>query len=287
MVDRAITNLTAKGTVAEAWRSLARTQDVVGVKVYSAPGPNSGTRPAVVAAVVEGLLAAGVPARHIIVWDRQAIDLRLAGFYELAERYGVRVEGAAETGYDEKTYYDALPLGNLIWGDLEFGRKSETLGRKSFVAKLLTQEITKTINVTPLLNHNLAGVSGNLYGLAMGGVDNVVRFESSPERLAEAVPEIYAMAPLSDHVVLSITDALLCQYEGGDRGLLHYSAVLNQLRFSVDPVALDVLSIQELDQQRQAAGAPAVKPNLELYSNAAELQLGVNDPKRIQVETLP
>lgn len=77
MVDRAITNLTHKPTVPEAWRSLVSTQDVVGIKVFSAPGPNSGTRPAVVAAVIEGLLAAGLPPKKIIVWDRQIADLRL------------------------------------------------------------------------------------------------------------------------------------------------------------------------------------------------------------------
>ncbi len=52
MVNRAITNLTHCATVPEAWRSLVATQDVVGIKVVSAPGPNSGTRPAVVAAVI-------------------------------------------------------------------------------------------------------------------------------------------------------------------------------------------------------------------------------------------
>jgi hypothetical protein len=139
--------------------------------------------------------------------------------------------------------------------------------------------------VTPLLNHNLASVSGNLYGLALGSVDNVGRFESEPERLATAVPEIYAMTNLSDRVVLNITDALICQYEGGERGLLHYSTTLNQLRFSRDPVALDVLSIDELNRQRKAADAPTIKDNLDLYHNAALLELGVDDLKKIDVQT--
>src|SRR5204863_109896 len=56
MVNRGITNLTRKASTREAWLSLVSTQDVVGLKVYSAPGPNSGTRPGVVAAIVEGLL---------------------------------------------------------------------------------------------------------------------------------------------------------------------------------------------------------------------------------------
>ncbi len=93
MVNRAITNLTRTTNVPDAWRSLVATQEVVGIKVFSAPGPNSGTRPAVVAAVVEGLLAAGLPPKHIIVWDRQITDLRLAGFSELSDRYGIRVAG--------------------------------------------------------------------------------------------------------------------------------------------------------------------------------------------------
>jgi hypothetical protein len=289
MVNRAIIRVTRQPTVPEAWRSLLSTQDVVGIKVFSAPGPNSGTRPAVVAAVVEGLLAAGLPPEHIIVWDRQLTDLRLAGFPALSERYGIRLAGSAQAGWDPNTFYhpDTPILGNLVWGDLEFGKKGDGVGRKSFVSKLLTREITKIINITPLLNHNLAGVSGNLYSLATGSVDNLIRFESSPQTLATAIPEIYALPTLSDHVVLNITDALICQYEGGERSLLHYSTMLNQLRFSRDPVALDVLSLQELDRQRQAADAPSIKANLQLYSNAALLQLGVDDLKRIQVDTIP
>jgi hypothetical protein len=285
MMISGITNLTRMGNVRDAWRSLVSTQDIVGIKVYSTPGPNSGTRPAVVASVVDGLLSIGIPAKHIVVWDRQLGDLRLAGFSDLAKKYGVRLAGSVQEGYDEKVSYDAALLGTPVWGDLEFGRTGTGIGRKSFVSKLLTRGVTKIINVTPLLNHNLASVSGNLYGLALGSVDNVGRFESEPERLATAVPEIYAMTNLSDRVVLNITDALICQYEGGERGLLHYSTTLNQLRFSRDPVALDVLSIDELNRQRKAADAPTIKDNLDLYHNAALLELGVDDLKKIDVQT--
>jgi uncharacterized protein (DUF362 family) len=286
MVSEGITNLTGTGSVPEAWRTIVSTQDVVGIKVFSTPGANSGTRPAVVAAVVEGLLAAGVTPKHIVVWDRQLTDLRLAGYSDLANRYGIRIAGSQQTGYDENVYYDMPLPSTLIWGDLEFGKKGGSIGRKSFVTKLLTQEISKIINITPLLNHDVAGVTGNLYSLAMGSVDNTVRFEREAEHLAQAVPEIYALTNLSDHVVLNITDALICQYEGEERGLLHYSAVLNQLRFSRDPVALDLLSLKELDAQRRAANAPKVKPNPDLYDNAALLWLGVANTNQIDIERL-
>lgn len=283
MVNCGITNLTGKSTAAEAWRALVSTQDVVGIKVYSIPGPNSGTRPAVVAAVVEGLLAAGLPPKQIVVWDKHLTDLRLAGFFSLEDRYGIRIAGSLQSGYDEKAFYESSLIGNLVWGDQEFGKKGAGVGRRSFVSKLVSQEITKIINITPLLNHNLAGVSGNLFGLTSGSVDNFTRFEMDSDRLATAVPEIYALPALSDHVVLNIVDALLCQYEGGERGLLHYSCSLNQIRFSRDAVALDVLSLKELKHQRDLASTPAPFTS-ELYSNASLLELGISDLKKIDVD---
>lgn len=286
MVQRGLTQLTGQPNAPAAWRSLVSIQDVVGLKVFAGPGPTSGTRPEVVAAVVEGLLSAGLAASNIVIWDKRVEDLRHAGFSELARGYGVRVAGSAAAGYDEATAYDAPLLGNLAWGDLEFGSKGEGVGRKSFVSKLISRELTKIINIAPLLNHNAAGVCGNLYGLAVGSVDNTWRFETSPVRLAEAVPEIYALPELSDRVVLNIVDALLCQYQGHQRGLLHYSTVLNEIRLSRDPVALDVLSLEEVAAQRERAGMPAGRINLELYQNAALLELGVADPLRIDVQRL-
>ena len=286
MVERAITNLTGQSSVAAAWRSLLSTQDVVGLKVCSAAGADAGTRPAVVAAVVEGLLAAQIPTNHIIIWDKHRADLRRAGFFALAAQYGIRAESSVSAGYDEKTFYEPdKPFpGPLLWSDLEFGRSGEGVGRKSFASKLVTKDMTRIINITPLLNHNVAGVSGNLYSLAMGSVDNTLRFEMNAGNLAQAVPEVYALPVLGDRVALNIVDALICQYQGQQVGLLHYSAVLNELRFSTDPVALDVLSLQELERQRRSAKMAAPHGNWELYQNASLLELGVSDLGNIMVE---
>ncbi len=288
MVERGITNLTRKAEISEAWRSLVSTQDVVGIKVFSAAGQICGTRPEVVAAVIHGLLDAGLPPSNIIIWDKHADDLRAAGFFTLAAQLGVREAGAAESGYDPTNFYqpDTAIIGNLIYGDLEFGKKGEGAGRKSFVSKLVSRKITKIISIAPLLNENEIGVSGQLYSLALGGVDNTFRFEDDGDRLATAVPEIYALPALGDRVALDITDALIGQYEGSSRGLLQYSFVLDQLWFSRDPVALDTLAIQELERERRASDAPEFKPNLELYANAALLQLGVNDTNKIRVEKI-
>ena len=288
MVNRGLTNFTGKAKVAEAWRSLVSMQDVVGIKVCAEPGEISGTRPAVVAAVIHGLLDAGLPADHVIIWDKQTDDLRASGFSRLAAQLGVRTAGAADAGYDPTNFYnpDTAAIGNLVWGDLEFGKKGEGVGRKSFVSELVSRQITKIISIAPLLNDNDIGVYGHLYSLSMASVDNTFRFEGDPGRLAVAVPEIYALPALGDRVALNITDALIGQYEGGERGLLHYSSVPDQLWFSRDPVALDTLAVRELDRERRAAKAPEFTPHLEIYTNAVLLQIGVSDPTKIQVEKI-
>jgi hypothetical protein len=284
MVRRGMIKFTGKADLKSAWQSIVSPRDVVGIKVYSAPGGRSGTRPAVVEAVVQGLLQAGLPPSNIVVWDKRLADLRQAGYPALAGRCHIRLAGASDAGYDEKVSYDNSPiLGTLIAGDLEFDLHGATSGRKSYVTKLLTHDITKIITVSPLLNHNLAGVCGNLYSLAVGSVDNTLRFETKSERLADAVPEIYALRALSDHVALSITDALVCQYQGEQLSLLHYSTELNQIWISKDPVALDTLAVMELDRERQMREIPSLTDNPKLLQNAALLELGVCDAAKIRL----
>ena len=294
MVRRGILLVTGKTNEALGWQSLVSSKDVVGLKVYAEPGPSSGTRPAVVAAVIEGLLASGLPASNIIIWDKRLIDLRLSEFVALGQRYNVRVAGSMDAGYDEKVFYDNAIIGSLILGDLEFDRSGARTGRKSYVSKLVTQSMTKIISISPLLNHNVAGVCGHLYSVAMGSIDNSTRFES-PRAMADAVPEIYALpgeeratggrgpGPLGDRVVLCITDALIGQYQGQQLSLLQYAMELNQIWLSKDPVACDVLAVQELDRERQAREIPTLGGNPKLYENAAELELGIDDLARIHI----
>jgi hypothetical protein len=283
MIEAGLIRFTAKDTVAEAWHSLVSTQEVLGIKVHSSPGPNSGTRPAVIAELLSSLLQSGYDPQKIIIWDRRRTDLQLAGYEELAARFRVGLAAAREEGYDADVAYTNNIIGRLVYGDLEFGSKGEFTGRKSHVTKLLTRKITKILNVTPLLNHNYAGVSGAMYTLAMASVDNALRFEES-DRLATAIPEIYALPEIADRVALNIVDALICQYRGEERTLLHYSTPLNQIWFSNDPVALDTLGLQEIERQRP--GDPLRKIGSKIYANAALMDLGTDDAKQIRVERL-
>lgn len=293
MIARGITTLTGRPTPAEAWRSLVQPTDVVGVKVHSIPGSASGTRPAVASAVIRALLDAGHPQDRIVLWDRRLSDLRAAGFHEVATTLGVRLAGASDSGFDTEEPYENPVLGQLVFGDLEFSRTAaspsssptavEVAGRKSHFSRLVTRDITRHIVVAPLLNHNQAGVSGILYSVASAATDNFLRFETNPTLLARAVPEIYGRTNIAEHLAVAIVDALIGQYEGSQRSLLHYSATPNELRFSRDPVALDVLSLEELNRIRLAAGVPAVTNRSELYENARLLELGTDSVPKMEI----
>jgi hypothetical protein len=287
MIARGVRAVSGEADTSAAWRTLVGTNDVVGLKVFSAPGRYSGTRPAVVRAVIEQLLAAGVAATNIVIWDRDLLTLRLAGFPALAAEFGARCEGAVEAGWDGTVFYENPLAGRLVHGDLEFGSSSEQAGRRSHLTRLLTRHVTKIITLTPLLNDNAAGVTGHLLSLAGGSTDNFLRFAGDRSLLAQAVPEICALPLLGDRVALNITDALICQYEGRESSLLHYSAVLNELRFSTDPVALDALSLEEILKRRSAVMPADAEGFRRILENAALLEIGIADRARIQTIEAP
>ena len=135
-----------------------------------------------------------------------------------------------------------------------------------------------------MLNHYLGGVNGQIVGLATGGVDNSLRFTLDSDRYHQAIPEICAIPELYDKLALNVVDALICQYQGEERGFLQYSTMLKELRMSRDPVALDVLSIMEINRQRRRAGLEENTSAMQLYQNASLLELGESDVSRIRFE---
>ena len=55
MLDTGLQQITRQTTTAAAWRTIFTERDVIGIKVNARAGPVAGTRPTVVAAVVDSL----------------------------------------------------------------------------------------------------------------------------------------------------------------------------------------------------------------------------------------
>jgi len=285
LVDRGLMALSGKTNLAAAWRVWVQPTDVVGFKVLSAPGALTGTRPAVVEALVDSLIRSGHSASKIVIWDRQARDLKASGFQTLADRLGIRCVATTDAGWDALQFYESAVQGKLVFGDLEFGKGDRfAVGRRSHVSRLLTKEVTRIIPVTPILTHHSGGIYGHLLSLAFGSVDNMYRFESDPGRTEEAVPEICALDDLMPKVAFGVTDALVGQVRGDDKARLHDTIALNELRFGADLVALDIATLADVTAARKAYpidGERALRT--DLFVNAELLELGVAKTNRIEI----
>ncbi|MBM3849268.1 MAG: hypothetical protein FJ396_03585 [Verrucomicrobia bacterium] len=285
LVDRGLMALSGKTNLTAAWRVWVQPTDVVGFKVLSAPGALTGTRPAVVEALVDSLIRSGQSASKIVIWDRQARDLKASGFQTLADRLGIRCVATTDAGWDGLQFYESAVQGKLVFGDLEFGKGDRfAVGRRSHVSRLLTKEVTRIIPVTPILTHHSGGIYGHLLSLAFGSVDNMYRFESDPGRTEEAVPEICALDDLMPKVAFGVTDALVGQVRGDDKARLHDTIALNELRFGADLVALDIATLSDVTAARKAYpidGERALRT--DLFVNAELLELGVAQTNRVEI----
>ena len=137
-------------------------------------------------------------------------------------------------------------------------RSGEDISKRSHLPKLVTQTITKLINVPVLQDHDVCGLSGCLYNLSLGMVDNMRRFEMPGQHGDPMIAEICAMPPVRGKLVLNIMDGLIAGYAGGPGFKPQYSWNYGALYFSTDPVAIDSLCVEALDAKRREAKVPPI-----------------------------
>jgi uncharacterized protein (DUF362 family) len=303
MVDKLVMAATSEPTVAAAWGSLVKPSDVVGIKVSVSGAPLFVTHPAVIDAIVNGLLAAGVPPQNIVVWDRQAELLKSAGF---------RLRGAgyrlmwSEGNYDSKEVITSPVSGKLVYGDLLFVAKSndlfhkdeqdvpadnrkkrhrilDNLSNQSHLSNVLTHVVTKVINV-PILSDNLyCGLSGALYNMTVQNLDNWRRLVEDPVNGDPSIPEAYADPRLSDKVVFQLMDGLIALYAGGPAGDANYAVHFGTLYASKDPVAVDAIALRKIDEWRAAAQLEPASKTAKYVQTASTYGLGNADLSKIEV----
>lgn len=284
MVDSLVCGLTGRHTVAEAWRTLINPADVVGIKVAAQGRNASGTNPEVVNAIASGLREAGVPAKNIIVWDRNLDDLLAAGYDRKSSLYTLGWVDPA-TGYDPQAQVSAPILGKLIWGDRKFGDTSgmrfadllstgEQVSSSSYYAKVLSQ-VTKIINVPSLTDSFLTGINGAFVNVTLSNLDNWRRFAKSASEGDSYIAELYADPLIKDKIVLTIMDALVLQYAGGPFPNPNFSLDNYTIFASRDPVAIDSTAVRLIDEARKASKLPSVK-TMTTYVEAGKL-LGLGE----------
>jgi uncharacterized protein (DUF362 family) len=305
MMDRGMRALTGEATTLGAWRRFFEPNDVVGIKVNAGGVPHVVSQPAIVAETCRQLMAAGVAPSRIVVFERFRNQIDGIGYpAHLPE--GVEIF-AAEAGnrrtenraYDPETYVE-----------VDFFGEEDT---RSNMMRLVSQRLTKIVNIPNMKDHGATGATGCLKNVAYGCFSNVARSHSRGQtHTRTSVGTFASVEPLRSRCVLQIMDGLHAVWHGGPfakttRYVFHPRRIL----FGTDPVAIDRLLLDIIDDKRKAEGAISIwdrspkylkfndagsrdsDPNVNILIRepghveyASRLGLGVADLAKIRVEEM-
>ncbi len=258
MLSKTMMELTGAPSPQEAWRVFFQPGDVVGIKLNPVGRPHVISSPEVVQEIVAGLEMAGVKRRDIVAYDRYRREFLEAAFDKWLPE-GVRWTAATDKthplqldmdGYDADQYIEmslVLPKANA----------SDPHHRRSYVAKFLSKEVNKMVNLCVLKHHQSAGVTMALKNMSHGLVNNVSRSHSSSTLNAcgTFIPTVVDHPIIRQKCVLHILDAVKAAYHGGPGGRVgKYMWEHKTMYAASDPVALDRVGWKVIDAKRAEVG---------------------------------
>ena len=306
MIERGLTELTHAGSLAESLGQFFEPGDVVGIKVNGVGRPHVISDASVLNTLIGGLNQAGIPNRDVVVYERTKASFMGAGFEKWLPG-GVRFMNATEKyhaiqldmdGYDRDVYME-MPLVHPDYKS-EYSLDDPHI-RRSYVAKWLTREVNKVINICVLKHHQSAGVTLALKNMSHGFVNNVNRSHASTTANACGIfiPAVVDLPIIREKVVLHLLDGVKAAYHGGPGGKVgKYTWEHKTMYFATDPVALDKTGWRVIDAKRAEVGVPSIallKPDedsnwlncqVEHIELAANMGLGVYDDEKIRLKRI-
>jgi len=252
MMARGMCSLTDEKTALAAWKRFFDPEDVVGIKVNCGGHPYVVSAPEIVAEVVHQLLAVGLKPGQIYLYERFQNQLDAVN-YGPGLPEGVQIVAAEAAnrrldngGYDPATYVEA-----------DFFGEEDT---RSNLMRLVSRRLTKIINIPNMKDHGATGVTGCLKNIAYGSFSNVARTHSrGVSHTLSFVGTLAAVEPLRSRTVLQIMDGLHGVWHGGPFARTRrYVFSPRQILFGTDPVAIDRLLLDVIDDKRKAEGAISI-----------------------------
>jgi len=274
-VDRGMKELTGADDVVEAWKSFVEPGDVVGVKMNPVGNPLANSSSELMLEVIDGLKAAGVKTKDIVVFERYRDEFLEAKMHEavpdgiawtgLGIAYNgkqIDIKGDDEksgkldraTGYDP----DEFMVMELVMVGLD---PKDDRTRRSHLGLLVTRRVNKIVCLPVLKDHGSAGVTGALKNMSHGMVNNVCRSHATPDTNVcnQFIPQVVAHPVIRRKCVLQILDGIKGVYQGGPSAWKpEWTWENNALFFATDPVAMDHIAWRSVDEQRRQKGLPPV-----------------------------
>ena len=304
MLDRAMLELTHADSVEEAWRELFEPGDVVGLKLNPVGQPAVISSPEMVRAIVARLERIGIPHKDVVAYDRYGQQFQSAGFVEWLPE-GVRWTSGSKVnpqiqldmeGYEPDVYMEMPLIHPAYLSDYTI---DDPHLRRSYVAKWVTRDCNKIINLCVLKHHQSAGVTLALKNISHGFVNNVSRSHvtTTANACGLFIPAVVDLPVIRQKVVLNILDGIKAAYHGGPGTTVeNYSWEHRTLYVGTDPVALDKTGWREIDKKRLEVGRAPIafmKPDehsrwlngqVEHIELAGNFGLGEFDDEKIRIE---
>jgi hypothetical protein len=271
-LDRGIKELTGATDAVEGWKHFFEPGDVVGIKVVPNGQPDAHSSFEIVLDVIEKLKGAGVKKGDIFVYDRFRGELMQAGYDKILPD-GIRWGGLDPEGTNQLTLdfpsFRSDPIAGydhdaFVWMDLvDYGSnvKDERMYR-SHLGKFVTRTINKIVAIPVLKDHGSAGVTGALKNMSHGTVNNVFRSHSTPftNVCNQFIPQMASHPIIRQKFVLQIMDGIRGVYQGGpfSQEAGKWTWDHNAIFFATDPVALDHVEWDVIDEQRIKKNLPPV-----------------------------
>ena len=276
MVDQSMMKLTGRDSAKEAWRDFVLPDHIVGIKINPLAGPELSTHSAIVNKIIDGLFSAGVLRKQIIIWDRFESHLLNAGYPIKIDDGDVRTlaSDTDDIGYDDEVFYET---------EKDSIARRENESTRSRYSRVVTEMVDVVINVPVLKQHDMSGISGCLKNMAFGSVDNTRRFHGRPLYCNPAIAEIYENKALKEKVVINIVDGLVGSFDRGPTYHAESSWQFGGMFVSADPVILDVLILQTVNQKREEMGLSSMSKYANHISSASGLKLGSNSLDQVNL----
>ena len=226
--------------------------------------------------VIEGLKAAGVKTKDIVVFERYRDEFIGAKMHEAVpdgvdwgglgvgyNGHQLDIKGVDDlktddldrvAGYDP----DEFMVMELV-GAGEDPKDDRT--RRSHLGLLVTRRVNKIVLLPVLKDHGSAGVTGALKNMSHGLVNNVGRSHSTPDTNVcnQFIPQVVTHPIIRKKCVLHIMDGIRGVYQGGPSASRpEWTWENNALLFATDPVAMDHVEWRHIDAKRKEKGLPPV-----------------------------
>jgi hypothetical protein len=299
MMHKGMMELTGAPSWTDAWRALFEKGDVVAIKVSPVGGRTLCSDALVLHQILNGLKEAGLGQRDIIVFNRYRQEFVAAGIDKWVPE-GIRWDAASPAYSENQLGMDGYDPDKFI--EMALVKPSDNPNdphcRRSYVAKVISQQVNKIINLPVLKHHQSAGVTIALKNLSHGLVNNVNRSHVSPTNngCGVFIPTVVSLPVIRDKAVLHICDAVKASWHGGPGARPQYVWEHKTMYFATDPVALDKTGWKAIDAQRAAKGMAPIalsKPDkdshflncqVEHIEIAGTLGLGEFDDAKINVK---